>query len=100
MNNLAKIYRNPDFIFRNVAGEAVLIPLLKNVADLEAIYTLNEVGVFIWERLENPVTIDELTHEIMMEFEVDQDVLEADMKQFIHELKESKIILEVENESL
>jgi hypothetical protein len=83
-----------------VAGEAVLIPLLKNVADLEAIYTLNEVGVFIWERLENPVTIDELTHEIMMEFEVDQDVLEADMKQFIHELKESKIILEVENESL
>ena len=70
--------------------------MLKNVADLEAIYTLNEVGVFIWERLENPVTIDELTHEIMMEFEVDQDVLEADMKQFIHELKESKIILEVE----
>lgn len=96
MNKTAKIYRNPDFIFRNVAGEAVLIPLLKNVADLEAIYTLNEVGVFIWERLENPVTIDELTHEIMMEFEVDQDVLEADMKQFIHELKESKIILEVE----
>lgn len=96
MNKTAKIYRNPDFIFRNVAGEAVQIPLLKNVADLEAIYTLNEVGVFIWERLENPVTIDELTHEIMMEFEVDQDVLEADMKQFIHELKESKIILEVE----
>lgn len=95
MNNFTKICRNPDFIFRNVAGEAVLIPLLKDVADLEAIYTLNEVGVFIWEHLEKPITVDALKQEIMAEFEVDQDMLEEDIKQFILELKETKILLEV-----
>lgn len=95
MNDAAKIYRNPDFIFRNVAGEAVLIPLLKNVADLEAIYTLNEVGVFIWERLEKPITVGALKQEIMAEFEVDPITLEEDIKHFILELKEAKILLEV-----
>lgn len=94
MSNTARFYRNPDFIFRNVAGEAILIPLLKNVADLEAIYTLNEVGVFIWECLELPTTVAEIKEKIMAEFEVEESLLENDIQQFIVELKEAGILLE------
>ncbi len=94
MSNPTRYYRNPDFIFRNVAGEAVLIPLLKDVADLEAIYTLNEVGVFIWERMEMPVTIAEIKQKLMEVFEVDEELLDKDLGLFIVELKEAHIILE------
>lgn len=94
MSGLPRFYRNPDFIFRNVAGEAVLIPLLKDVADLEAIYTLNEVGVFIWEQMATPISINELKQKIMAEFEVDEDVLEQDILRFVEELMVAKILLE------
>jgi dynactin complex subunit len=94
MSNSTRYYRNPDFIFRNVAGEAVLIPLLKDVADLEAIYTLNEVGVFIWEQMETPISIKELKQKILAEFEVDEKNLDQDIMNFVVELKEARILLE------
>jgi dynactin complex subunit len=77
-----------------VAGEAVLIPLLKDVADLEAIYTLNEVGVFIWEQMETPISIKELKQKILAEFEVDEKNLDQDIMNFVVELKEARILLE------
>ena len=89
-----KYYRNPDFIFRNVAGEAVLIPLMKNVADLEAIFTLNEVGAFLWNHMEDPITLDSLKIILMDEFDVDLDVAEDDLCHFLSELLDLHIILE------
>ena len=94
MGQFRKYYRNPDFIFRHVAGEAVLIPLMKDVADLEAIFSLNEVGVFIWEQMEHPITIGNLKKLLVSEFEVEAEVLKNDLTHFIEELLGAGIILE------
>ena len=37
---------------RRIAGEYVLVPLVSHGADLDAIYNLNAVGAFIWDRLD------------------------------------------------
>jgi len=38
--------RNPDFIFRKIVGEMILVPIHADVADLNCLYTLNDVGAF------------------------------------------------------
>jgi len=80
--------RNPDFIYRKVIEETILVPLNMNVEDMDCIYTLNEIGAFIWEQLEIPLSHDQLLQTMLDEFEVAQEVLDADLEVFLGELLE------------
>jgi hypothetical protein len=83
-----KIYytRNPDYIFRRIVDEAVLVPIHKDVANMESIFTLNDVGAFIWEQLEQPATQNELQLAIQDEFDAEMHVIAADLEDFLHEM--------------
>ena len=78
--------RNPDFIYRKIVDEAVLVPIHKDVADMECIYTLNELGAFIWERLEAPITQGELQAAVLEAYEAETQALVGDLKRFLEEM--------------
>jgi len=82
----ARFQRNPDFIHRKIVDESVLVPIHKDIADMNAIYVLNEVGDFIWEHLETPATGEELVKGISEVFDADPDMIEADLDRFLDEL--------------
>jgi len=63
--------RNPDFIFRKIVDEMILVPIHKNVADMDAIFSLNEVGAFVWDQIEQPRSFDEIQHTLADEFDQD-----------------------------
>ena len=63
--------RNPNYIFRKVVDEFILVPIHQDVADMDAIYTLNDVGAFIWEHLEQPGTQAELQAALLEEYTAD-----------------------------
>jgi hypothetical protein len=76
--------RNPDFIFRKIVDEAVLVPIRRDVADMECIYTLSEVGALIWQELDAPATEAELQRAILDEYEADPETVSADLDRFLH----------------
>jgi hypothetical protein len=78
--------RNPDFIFRKVVEECILVPIHQDVADMDSIYTLNEVGAFIWEHLDQLQTQAELQAAMLEEYEADPAVLIADLERFLAEM--------------
>jgi len=93
MNSIQKIYKkNPDIVFRAIAGELILIPLRRNVADLESIYTLNEVGAKIWELLDGKRDTLKIRDEIVKEFEVSPDTAEDDILGFLNLLSKNNMI--------
>ena len=57
-------------VTRRIANETVIVPMTANVADLESVYTLNEVGSFIWERLDGQHTAQEIAEMVAAEFDV------------------------------
>jgi len=75
--------RNPDFVFRMILDEAVLIPTHGDVADMECIYTLNEVGALIWRRLEAPATAAELAQAILDGYAAEPETVAADLAHFL-----------------
>lgn len=79
----ARYERNPDYIFRRIADEAVLVPIHQQVADMEAIYTLNDVGAFVWARLEAPSTLAELKKVILEEYAADLEAVAVDLDRFL-----------------
>ena len=85
-DNGTRYERNESFIYRSIVNEAVLVPIHQDVADMECIYTLNDLGAFIWERLDHPVSWDELLVSVQGEYEVNPAVLAADLEHFIQEM--------------
>lgn len=82
----ARFYRNPDFIFRKIVDEYILVPINRDVADMECIYTLNTVGAFIWQELETSSTMEELKNAMLDEYDAEQEMIEADLVDFLEEM--------------
>lgn len=82
----ARYERNPNYIFRRIVDEAVLVPIHRDVADMECIYTLNDVGTTVWTRLEAPATMAELSRAILEEYEAEPEAAAADLEGFLEEM--------------
>jgi hypothetical protein len=82
----SRYQRNPEFIYRKIADESVLVPIHKDVADMESIYTLNAVGAFIWDQLEEPSSLSVILDAVMNAYEADPEVLTADLENFLNEM--------------
>lgn len=82
----ARYERNPDFIFRKIVDEMVLVPIHQDVADMDCIYTLNEVGASVWGKLDRPATRAELRSGLLEEYDADPEMLAADLEGFLAEM--------------
>ena len=82
----ARYARNPDFIYRKIVDESVLVPFHNNVADMDCIYTLNGMGAFIWEQLAEPATRAQLEQAALAEYDADPALVVADLDRFLAEM--------------
>lgn len=86
---LAGIFvRSERIVGRRIAGELVLVPLVTHGADLDAIYNLNAVGAFIWERLDGASSGRAIVAALTERFDVEPDRAEADYLAFVAQLLE------------
>ncbi len=79
--------RDPDFVFRRIADEVILLPIRRNLGDLESIFTLNAVGARIWELLDGRRSLADVCDRLLEEFGVSRDPMEADLTEFIGQLE-------------
>jgi hypothetical protein len=82
----ARYEKNPDYIFRRIVDEAVLVPIHQQVADMDCIYTMNPVGAFVWEQLDGQATQADLLAAMLDEYDADPEVIAADLDTFLREM--------------
>ena len=75
-----------NFVARAVNNELILVPLKNQVADMTKLFTLNELGHFIWNHLDEQSSIESITQKITAEYDINQDVARADLVDFLNEL--------------
>jgi len=83
----ARPARAKEVTHRDVSGEAVLLNLGTGVY-----YGLNEVGAFIWQRMDGDHTVDDLVEEICAAYAVDRERAAADVRRLVAELLEAGLI--------
>lgn len=71
-----------------VGDEMVLVPLKGSVADLNEMYTLNEVAAFIWQNMEKAETTEEMARLLTDEFDIDLATASSDLDEFITAISE------------
>ncbi len=75
-----------NFVARPVNNELVLVPLKSKVADMTQLFTLNELGHFIWNEIQPNATLDSIIEKITAEYDVESDLARADLIAFLNEL--------------
>ena len=81
-----------EFVLREIAGEYIIIPTGKTVLEFNGLITVNEVGVSLWNMLQNEVTFDELVQGILDEYEVEENVVREDIQEFLDVLIDRGVI--------
>ncbi len=85
---LNKIYnKNPDVVYRIIAGEAILIPISQETQIAGRLFSLNEVGGFIWELIDGQRNLSEILNAILEEHKVVEETARADLLSLIAELE-------------
>lgn len=79
--------RNPDFIFRRIIDETILVPVHRDLAEMDCIYTLNELGALLWEKLETPASKIELRKAILDTYDTAEETAAEDLDRFLEEMQ-------------
>ena len=89
---------NPDVVYRKIADEYILVPIHRNVGDMDdCIYTLNAMGAAIWEMINGKRSEEEIRDLITKDFEVEKIEAQNDLEKYIRKLQESGAIILVES---
>ncbi len=85
--------RHPDVVARKVSGEFVLVPLRQAHVDMQAMYTLNPVGAFLWNELKVGQTESDLVTSVLAQYAVSFEQAHTDVSDFLTQLKIRDLIL-------
>ena len=75
------------FVAREVGDELIIVPLSGNVAQMNALFTLNETGKFIWENVTDSNSIDDMVTLMTDEFDIDSQTARKDIEAFLHRIE-------------
>lgn len=85
---------NENYILKNIAGTAVVVPVGDAVKDIKGMITLNGPAEIIWKGLQNGKNIDSIVEEIKAEYDAPEDVIRNDADTFLNKLRTHKILVD------
>lgn len=84
--------RAKDIELREIAGEHFLIVLHAGESKM---FSLNDMGLWFWQQLEQPVTKAKLLETILEEYEVDDETASAEIDRFLVHLVERGLVSKI-----
>ena len=85
-----------EFVLREIAGDHIIIPTGATVLEFNGLITVNEVGVTLWNMLQEEVTMEDLVRGVLAEYDVKEEVAREDIQEFLDELVKGGILTKEE----
>jgi hypothetical protein len=86
---------SPDIVARVIEGELIIIPLVSGIGDMEdELFTANETGRAIWDRLDGRRTLQDIVTELSAAFDAPPSEIEQDVVGFMQEVVKRGIVVE------
>jgi len=82
-----------DVVARVIENEIIIVPLVSGIGDLEDdLYTLNEIGRAVWDKLDGHKTINDIVAKLAEEYQGPIAEIEKDVTGFVKELVKRGIV--------
>ncbi|HKK83838.1 MAG TPA: lasso peptide biosynthesis PqqD family chaperone [Atribacterota bacterium] len=82
------IQRNPDILASDIDGEKVMMSIQQG-----EYYGLGKTGSFIWDHIEQPISIKELADLITEKYDINKEQCLQDILPFLNDLAEKQLII-------
>lgn len=82
------------YILREVAGNNIVIAVGDEALNFNGIITINNAGTFLWKKLIDGATKEELLDAMLKEYDIDEKTAENDINEFINRLKQADLLAE------
>ncbi|MCR5430066.1 MAG: PqqD family protein [Eubacterium sp.] len=79
------------FILRNVAGSFVVVPVGEATLDFNGMMNLNETGAFLFEKMIEGITREDLIKALTDEYDVDEETAAKDVDAFIEKVEKEDL---------
>ena len=83
---------SPDVVARCVAGEYLLVPVRNGAAQMDYIFTVNEVGSAVFLLLDGSRDGREIARQLSRDFAVDEERARKDVVDFLRVLCEAGLV--------
>lgn len=80
--------KSTDFYCKNIGEEYLLVPITNIVSEMDATYTLNDSGAYIWEKIDGKATTLDIAKSISEEFKIPLETALKDIEEFADSLPE------------
>lgn len=85
--------KSPDVVARQIEDEFLLVPIAAGIGNMEEeIYSLNETGRAIWDKLEPGRTVAEIVALLQAEYEGEEAAIAKDVRGILGALVEMKMV--------
>ncbi len=84
------------FLLREVAGNYIVVPVGAASVDFNGMITLNEVGAFLWERLNEGATTGQLCDAVIETYDISREQANKDILDFMNRLSEADLLEEMQ----
>ena len=81
------------YILREVAGNYIVVAVGEEAMDFNGLITTNETGAFLWNKLSNDISENDLVSAMLEEYEIDQETAADDISAFLLKLKEAELLI-------
>ena len=82
------------FILRQIADTYIVVAVGEEAKKANVMITLNETGGFLWEKLSEGATEEDLVKAILGEYEIDEGTAKADVAAFVQKVKDNGLVEE------
>lgn len=82
------------FLLREVAGNYVVIAVGEDAVNFNSIITVNEIGAYIWNKINEGKNEEAIADDIIGEYSIDRNTALKDIGEFTNQLREAGIIEE------
>ena len=82
------------FILRNIMGDYILSPKGSTIKEFQATVVMNELSAFVWGKIQEEITRDDLTEAILEEYDVERETAEKDLDLLLTKFRDYGILEE------
>ena len=80
------------FLLRELDGTAIVIATGAAIDAFSGLITLNKTGTFLWRRLEQGATEEELVSALLAEYEITEEIARKDVQAFLARANEAGLL--------
>lgn len=82
----ARYRQSDDIVTRKVMDDILLVPIKREIANMDYVFTINHAGYFIWSQLDGSSSLDQITELVANRYDAPLETIKRDVCALLSEL--------------